>query len=175
MTINLNCDERLDDLGRKGYKLIQNKNAFCFGMDSVLLAAFAKANEEDKCIDLGCGNGIIPILLEARTNAKHIIGLEIQDISVDLAKRSVEYNGLNDKINIVPCQSNMCPVAQSCLTVCDPMDCKPPGSSVHGISQAGILEWAAISSRDSFGPRYQTCLLPWQAYSLPLSHLGSPI
>ncbi|MBQ8730086.1 MAG: methyltransferase, partial [Lachnospiraceae bacterium] len=101
MTINLNCDERLDDLGRKGYKLIQNKNAFCFGMDSVLLAAFAKANEEDKCIDLGCGNGIIPILLEARTNAKHIIGLEIQDISVDLAKRSVEYNGLNDKINIV--------------------------------------------------------------------------
>ena len=36
-------------------------------------------------------------------------------------------------------------VAQSCLTLCDPMDCSPPGSSVHGILQARILEWVAIS------------------------------
>ena len=46
-------------------------------------------------------------------------------------------------------------VAQSCL--CDPMDCSPPVSSVHGISQAGILEWVAISfSRGSSRPRDQT-------------------
>ena len=45
-------------------------------------------------------------------------------------------------------------VAQSCLTLCDPMDCSPPGSSVHGISQARILEWVAISfSRGSSRPR----------------------
>ena len=37
-------------------------------------------------------------------------------------------------------------VAQSYLTLCDPMDCSPPGSSVHGILQAGTLEWVAISS-----------------------------
>ena len=48
-------------------------------------------------------------------------------------------------------------VAQSCPTLCDPVDCSPPGSSVHGITQARILEWAAIScSRESFWPRDQT-------------------
>ena len=49
--------------------------------------------------------------------------------------------------------------AQSCLTLCDPMDCSPPGSSVHEISQARILEWVAISySRESSEPRNQTCI-----------------
>ena len=48
-------------------------------------------------------------------------------------------------------------VAQSCPTLCDPMDCSPPGSSVHGILQARILEWIAIPfSRGSFWPRDQT-------------------
>ncbi len=101
MTINLSEDERLDDLGRKGYRIIQNKKAFCFGMDAVLLAAFANVKKDDRCIDLGCGNGIIPIMIEARSGASDITGLEIQDISVDLAKRSVEYNGLSEKIHIV--------------------------------------------------------------------------
>ena len=72
--------------------------------------------------------------------------------------------------------------AQLCPTLCNPMDCSPPGSSVHGISQARIQEWVAIpSSRRSSRPRDQTCvsyfslhLLQWQAGSLPLSHLGSP-
>ena len=71
-----------------------------------------------------------------------------------------------------------CMHAESCLTLCDPMDCSPPGSSVHGILQARILEWAAISSsRGSFQPRDRMCLLcllHWQANSLPLSHLGIP-
>ena len=48
----------------------------------------------------------------------------------------------------------MCSVAQMCLTLCDPMDCSPPGSSVHEIFLARILEWVAISySRESFRPR----------------------
>ena len=62
---------------------------------------------------------------------------------------------------------------QLCLTLCDPMDCSPPGSPVHGIFQARILEWIAISSsRGSSWPRDQTCvscLLHWQANSLPQS------
>ena len=75
---------------------------------------------------------------------------------------------------------SVCPlyfsVAQLCLTVCDPMDCSPPGSSVHGILQSRILEWVAMPfSRGSSSPRVGTCcLLQWQADSLPLSHLGSP-
>ena len=48
-------------------------------------------------------------------------------------------------------------VAQSCLTLCDPMDCSPPGSSVHGILQARILEWVAVPfSRRSSQPRDRT-------------------
>ena len=64
----------------------------------------------------------------------------------------------------------------SCVWLCDPMDCSPPGFSVHGISQARILEWVAISfSRESSGPKDRTCIfLHWHADSLPLSHLGSP-
>ena len=67
-------------------------------------------------------------------------------------------------------------VAQSCLTLCDSVDCSPPGSSVCGTSQARILEWVAISSsRGSSWCRDQICISShWQAGSLPLSHLGSP-
>ena len=63
---------------------------------------------------------------------------------------------------------------QSCLTLCDPMDYSPPGSSVHGILQARILEWVATSfSRKSSGTqRLNPQLLHWQVDSLPLSHLG---
>lgn len=93
--------ERIDDLQIKGYRLIQNPDLFCFGVDAVLLSSFAKAKEGDRVIDLGCGNGIIPILLAAKTEAASIVGLEIQEESASLAKRSVELNKLQDRIEIV--------------------------------------------------------------------------
>lgn len=93
--------ERLDDLGRKGYRLIQNPKKFCFGMDAVLLSAFADAKEGERVLDLCTGNGILPILLEAKTDAEAFVGLEIQEESASLARRSVSYNHLEDKIEIV--------------------------------------------------------------------------
>ena len=101
MTINLKADERLDDLQRNGYKLIQNSKVFCFGMDAVLLTAFCTVNENETVIDLGCGNGVIPILLKGRTKGAHFTGLEIQEINVDMARRSVEYNGIGEWVDIV--------------------------------------------------------------------------
>lgn len=101
MITNLNPDERLDDLQRDGYKLIQNTKIFCFGMDAVLLSAFTRVTEGEKVLDLGTGNGVIPILLKARTKGGHFTGLEIQDINVDMAERSVCYNHLEDFIDIV--------------------------------------------------------------------------
>ena len=67
-----------------------------------------------------------------------------------------------------------CLHAQSCLTLCDPMDCSLPGSYIHGIPQARILEWVAISSfRGSCWTRTCIrCLMHWQAESLSLSYLG---
>ena len=92
---------RLDDLGRKGYQIIQDPKRFCFGIDAVLLTGFARVKDGDTVLDLGTGTGIIPILLEAKTGASHLTGLEIQPESADMAKRSVCYNELEKKIDIV--------------------------------------------------------------------------
>ena len=100
MKTNLLPGERIDELQRNGYQIIQNPEKFCFGMDAVLLSGFAKAKPGERCLDLGCGNGIIPILLEAKTRGEHFTGLEIQPYSVNLARRSVCLNGLEDKIEI---------------------------------------------------------------------------
>lgn len=101
MTINLKENERLDELQRNGYKIIQNPEKFCFGMDAVLLTGFAREARGQELLDLGTGTGIIPILMEAKTEIAHLTGLEIQEESADMARRSVELNGLTDKITIV--------------------------------------------------------------------------
>ena len=93
--------ERIDDLQRNGYKIIQDPCRFCFGMDAVLLSGFARADKGDQVLDLGTGTGIIPILMEAKTEASHLIGLEIQEESADMARRSVALNGLEKKIDIM--------------------------------------------------------------------------
>lgn len=98
---NLLPGERIDDLQRKGYKIIQNVEKFCFGMDAVLLSSFATVKPGEKVLDMGTGTGIIPILLEAKTEGEHFTGLEIQSESADMARRSVELNDLSSKIDIV--------------------------------------------------------------------------
>ena len=101
MEIELKENERLDDLGRKGYQIIQNTGRFCFGMDAVLLSEFVHIKKNECVADLGTGTGILPILLEAKTEAKQFKALEIQEESVDMARRSVCFNHLQDKIEIV--------------------------------------------------------------------------
>ena len=101
MTISLKDNERVDELQRNGYRIIQNPEKFCFGMDAVLLTGFARARQEDRLLDLGTGTGIIPLLMEAKYHCAHLTGLEIQPESADMAARSVELNGLTDKIDIV--------------------------------------------------------------------------
>lgn len=93
--------ERVDELQRNGYRIIQDPGRFCFGMDAVLLSGFARVKEGDKVLDMGTGTGIIPILLEAKTKAAHLTGLEIQPESADMARRSVLLNHLEDKIDII--------------------------------------------------------------------------
>jgi tRNA1Val (adenine37-N6)-methyltransferase len=94
-------DERIDDLQRNGYHIIQKKNGFCFGMDAVLLSGFATVKKGERAIDLGTGTGIIPILLTAKTEGEHFTGLEIQSEVADMAARSVRLNGLEDRLDIV--------------------------------------------------------------------------
>lgn len=101
MTTNLKPGERLDDLQIGGYEIIQDPGRFCFGMDAVLLSAFAKVKTGEFVLDLGTGTGILPILLAAKTNGKHFTGLEIQPDSADMARRSVIHNQMEERVAIV--------------------------------------------------------------------------
>ena len=101
MEIKLKEGERLDDLQIKGYRIIQHPGSFCFGMDAVLLSAFAGVKKGECVLDLGTGTGILPVLLEAKTAGEQFTGLEIQPESADMASRSVALNGLEEKIRIV--------------------------------------------------------------------------
>lgn len=97
----LKNNERLDELHRNGYQIIQDPKRFCFGIDAVLLSGFAEVKRGERVLDLGTGTGIIPILLEAKTEGEHFTGLEIQPESAEMAARSVVLNGLEEKISIV--------------------------------------------------------------------------
>lgn len=94
-------DETLEDLQLEDLYIIQKKEAFRFGVDAVLLANFAKIKKGNSVIDLCSGTGIIPFIIAAKTSATNIIGLEIQDEMVEMSRRSVEYNGLQNKINFI--------------------------------------------------------------------------
>ena len=102
MEIKLKENERIDDLEFKNLKIIQNKDGFCFGIDSILLTDFAKnIRQNSKVIDLGTGTGIIPILLYGKTKNTKFVGVEIQPEVAEMADRSVKLNLLEDKIEIL--------------------------------------------------------------------------
>ena len=95
------CGERLDDLQCNGLYLIQDPDKFCFDIDAVLLSNFVKVKKNGHVVDLCTGSGIVPILLSAKTGAKKITGIEIQSDIADMARRSVSYNKLDEKIDII--------------------------------------------------------------------------
>ena len=97
-------NERIDDLQYKGLKLIQNKDGFCFGVDSVLLSDFAKEIKKNSTVvDIGTGTGIVGLLLCKKTNLRKIYGVEIQKEVAEMAKRSVKLNGLEEQFEILNC------------------------------------------------------------------------
>ena len=97
-------NERIDDLQINNLKIIQNKNGFCFGIDSVILSNFASDIKNNaNVIDLGTGTGIISFLLLAKCNIKHVTGIEVQENVAEMVNRSIQLNNLEDKFNIINC------------------------------------------------------------------------
>lgn len=101
MNMQLKDSERINDLQLKGLKIIQDTNGFCFGIDAVLLANFTKIKKGAKVVDLGTGTGIIPILIAGKSEAKKIIGVEIQEDVYEMATRSVKLNSLEERVEII--------------------------------------------------------------------------
>ena len=100
--MELKENERIDDLEYKGLKIIQNKDGFCFGVDSVLLSDYAKKIKKNaKVIDIGTGTGIISILLCKKTELSKIYGIEIQTEVAEMASRSAILNNLQDKFEVI--------------------------------------------------------------------------
>ncbi|MDO5708249.1 MAG: tRNA1(Val) (adenine(37)-N6)-methyltransferase [Andreesenia angusta] len=94
-------DERIDDLQLKGYKIIQKKDGFCFGMDAVLVANYLKTKRNDIVVDLGTGTGIIPLIVNAKNDLKKIYAIEIQKEMAEMTERTIKLNRLEDKIEVI--------------------------------------------------------------------------
>ena len=119
-----------DILGYKNRKIFQDTDCFSFSLDSIMLANFATIRLKDKrIIDLGCGNGVIPLIMSLRCDKK-IIGVELQSKIADMAKRSIEYNGLTDTIEIINCNMKDY-VSDETFESFDLITCNPPYFKVN--------------------------------------------
>ena len=97
----LKNNEKIEDLGDKGLKIIQASDSYRFSVDSILLLNFIRVKSYEKIIDLGTGSGIIPLLLFSKGKGLSIHGIEIQKDLADMARRSVELNKLQNSITII--------------------------------------------------------------------------
>ncbi len=134
-------DERIDDLQLAGLRIIQKERGFRFGMDAVLLADFVRVEERDRAADFGTGTGILPLLLAGRGKGRHFDAFELQQDMADMAMRSVQLNGLAERINVhnVPVEQADSVVAPGTL---DAIICNPP----YGVPGTTLLNPAKTLS-----------------------------
>ena len=131
-------DETLEDLQLGGLVLLQKKNGFRFGMDSVLLADFAGIRKNDVVADFGTGSGVLPLLLAGREKGKRFIAFEIQKEMAEMAERTMKLNGLSDRVTIVNRDAvDACAEMERCSV--DAVICNPPygkaGASLRNPSE----------------------------------------
>ena len=157
-----------------GLRIIQDPARFCFGMDAVLLSAYVQMKKARRGLDLGTGNGIIPILLSDRTDCEHLTGLEIQPASADLARRSLALNGLEDRISIVQGDIKEADRIFAAASF-DFITCNPPyrtvgSGKVSGTPAGGTGAASAENSGSSNGKRKAA-----EAAQAAVSRIGDPL
>ncbi|RNF38319.1 tRNA1(Val) (adenine(37)-N6)-methyltransferase [Planococcus salinus] len=140
-------DERLDYLLAEDLRIIQSPSVFSFSLDAVLLARFTYVPlKRGKIVDLCTGNGAIPLFLSARTESQ-IIGVELQERLVHMARRSVEYNGLEKQIEIM--EGDVKNIASRLgYEKYDAVTCNPPYFPAHEMSDKNISEHMAIARHE---------------------------
>lgn len=97
----LDKDEKLEQLGYNNLQVVQNQKLYKFTTDAVLLANFAKVKKGSTIVELGTGSGVVALLVASRCKPKKLIALEIQDCLLDMAKKSVLHNKLENIIDVV--------------------------------------------------------------------------
>lgn len=141
-------DERLDHLLAEDLRIIQSPSVFSFSLDAVLLAHFASIprRKTGRIIDICSGNGVIPLMLSQRTGAS-ITAVELQPRLADMAKRSVDYNGLHKQISIV--EGDVKGIHQTVgQSYFDALTCNPPYFKVHPSSEKNSKEPYAIARHE---------------------------
>ena len=124
--------ERLDDLQRRGFRIIQRQDVFRFGTDTVLLSDFAMPKRGDRVVDLGCGTGAIGLIMLAHVQGITVDGVEIQEDVADMARRSAELNGVEDVMRVYCADMRTCHEffgrGKFSLAVCNPPYFKAGGA-----------------------------------------------
>ena len=117
--------ERIDDLQRGGLKILQKEHGFRFGTDAVLLSDFALIRRRERVADFGTGTGVIALLIAARHPDVRLDAIELQPDMADMARRSVEMNGLQDRITVHEGDLRDAPQMLGCGRL-DAVICNPP-------------------------------------------------
>lgn len=158
--VTIGEDERIDDLQLEGLRILQKTGGFRFGMDAVLLADFARVEARDRVADFGTGTGILPLLLAGRGRGACFDVFEIQPDMADMAKRSVDLNGLTERITVhnLPVEEADSVVEPGTL---DAIVCNPPYgvpgttllnpaknlSTARHQTEAGLTDWYRMAYR----------------------------
>lgn len=120
----LRPDETIDTLGLTNLRMIQPQKGYRFSMDPVLLCGFAGCDDERLIYDLGCGNGVIPLLAAGRSSAARIVGIERQPQMVERARRSIVLNDLQARVAILEGElrqiRQLCPPQAADLVLANP-------------------------------------------------------
>lgn len=121
--IILKENERLEELGIDSLKIIQNKDMYCFTSDAVILANSVSSSSTDSILDIGSGSFIMPIIIAGKKKVGRILGVEIQSKMCNMARRSIEYNSLGDKIEVLNADINE---VKDSIGIFDTVICNPP-------------------------------------------------
>lgn len=148
MSIELRNDERIDQLMQYNLEIIQSPSVFSFSLDAVLLGNFARVprHERARVVDLCSGNGAVALMLSQQTQSQ-VQAVELQDRLVDMAERSIQLNGLTDRVRMIHADVKQA-TAYIRKDSVDVITCNPPYFTVTESSRKNPNNHLAIARHE---------------------------